>query len=286
MLKLIKARAFIILFAALLFTPEISTAQFDFPSLNNSVVFENGKKGVDVSISSWSDRYNWRKKSASLDLANFLVIGAKINDVADLKNINFYASLASGYNIDYKSPGKPHIKLLSVLDFKSSNQIKTYVDWIKLGYGIGKFLGADNDPRKHIFIYSGLGFTKAAFNDAISDFKNMTFSGVKPFIGLQFRIGNDNLNLSSQSEIKAIVWDKTLYEINPKIELSYDVLSLMDRRLFHFDPMLIIRFSAEYSKLLYNNLKNDYFKYSIGLSYTLGKYRSMCGTPYCIEDED
>ena len=273
MQKLVKNIAFIIIFAAFLFSPAIYPAQSKYPLLNNSIVFENGKKGVDVNISAYDDDRNIDEDDASEKLTNvsYYKIGAKIYDVADLKNINFYVSLLDAYIVNRTPPDAPKIIILRCLDFKSSNQINTYVDWLKLGYGIGSFLGKDNDPRKHIFIYSGLGFTKAAFNDTTRDFKNMTFSGVKPFIGLQFRIGSDNFNLNSQSEIKAIVGDKTLYEINPKIELSYDVLSLMDRSKEYYYPILNINFRTEYSKLIYKSFKNDSFKYVIGITYTWGE---------------
>ena len=161
---------------------------------------------------------------------------------------------------------------IKCVKIEHSNQISTSIDWLKgaVGYGIGT-KSTFKYQNNFLGVHAGFGIGSAYFDDKIENFRNKSFHGFTPNIGLLFNYTNDYFRLTSNNEIKAVVFDKALYVAEPKIDIFVNISKFNESNLdSYYDSYLILNIGYSFSKVFYKSNFNKSNSFHIGLFKSLG----------------
>jgi hypothetical protein len=237
--------------------------------LKSDYILENGGSGMDLNFILTPIDI----QSESVFVDDLFKLGITINNL-DKFNVKPNFRLLK-YNVigfsdrDTQSMSASNIEP-TLINIEHTNQISTSIEWIKLtvGKGIGKYPEKNQDY--YLGLYAGLGISSAYFDKNYKELEGKSIHGFLPNIGILFNYSNNFLRVTSVTEIKAIVFDKLLYEINPKIDFYLNISNLLKPELKVFiEKFLLLNVGISYSKLFYKSSINESLKVNLGLFYTL-----------------
>lgn len=160
---------------------------------------------------------------------------------------------------------------LSLFDIKHSAQAISMTDGLKLTLGFAAQQSFKKNDIRFFGVYAGFCISSWTVNDIIPGFKEDKFNGAGPVCGLTYFYKKNDFTFKANNEFKGIIWDKSLYIINPEISLEYKLIEIdkgsNDSQARNINLKAVY---TGYQIFRYNsNAKNYTDIFSIGILYNI-----------------